>query len=253
MSDARQELLEALQERLGYRFEDPSLLARALTHRSWAHERQRYDDHGVLDDNERLEFLGDGVLYLLVSEYLFEAHPGADEGLLSKRRRLQIRGSQQTAWGGHLGLDDPALLLRGRISDREALRGEASRLEDAFEAVLGAVFLDGGYQAARSVLLPWISSRDARIESLDPPKGRLQEALQARGLPVPAYPVVDEGGPPHERWFEAEAVVVTSKGGEPAAWGRGRARSKRLAQTEAAREAWTRLVEAGLLDRDEVD
>jgi ribonuclease-3 len=250
MSGQRATLLEGLQQRLGYRFGDVSLLERALVHRSFAHERQLRDEHGVLEDNERLEFLGDGVLYLVISEFLFQAHPGASEGELTKRRRLQVRGVQQTAWGAALGLDDPLMLLRGRIPSHEADRGEASRLEDAFEAVLGAVFLDGGLEAARAVLDPMMRAADASERSLEPPKSRLQEALQARGLPVPSFPIVDQGGPAHQRWFEAAAMCVTEPGGQEVEWGRGRERSKRQAQTAAAVVAWGRLCDAGILEGD---
>lgn len=253
MSEDRQQLLEALQERLGYRFGDLGLLERALSHRSYAAERQRYDEHGVLEDNERLEFLGDGVLYLVVSEYLFGRHPGASEGELTKRRALQVQGSQQTAWGEQLALDDPRMLLRGRLSAAEADRGRASRLEDAFEAILGAVFLDGGFQAAQRVLLPWMRSTDGVVLPPEPPKSRLQEALQAQGLPVPTYPIVDAGGPPHERWFEAVALCVTRAGDEPVEWGRGRAKTKRQAQTIAAQVALVGLLQAGLVQGDPVE
>jgi ribonuclease-3 len=253
MRDERSELLEALQDRLGYRFEEPGLLARALIHRSFAHERQHWDQHGLLEDNERLEFLGDGVLYLAVSEFLFHGHPGADEGQLSKRRRFQIKGSQQAEWGRQLQLDDPRLLLRGRLPPDEEQRGEAKRLEDAFEAVLGAVFLDGGFEAARRVLEPLMRNMDDSLRSLREPKGRLQETLQARGLPLPAYEIVDEGGPAHSKWFEARIVLASAPGEEAIEWGRGRAPSKKRAETAAAREAWNRLIEAGLLEGDPVE
>jgi ribonuclease-3 len=253
MSEDRRELLEALQDRLGYRFEDVSLLERALVHRSFAHERQRWDEHGLLEDNERLEFLGDGVLYLAVSEFLFHGHPGADEGQLSKRRRFQIKGSQQAVWGRQLLLDDPALLLRGRIPPHEEARGAAKRLEDAFEAVLGAIFLDGGFEAVRGVLLPLMRNMDGSLRSLREPKGRLQEILQARGLPLPVYEIVAEGGPAHQKWFEARIMVTASPEEEPQEWGRGRSQSKKRAETLAAKEAWNRLVEEGLLEGDPVE
>ncbi len=253
MSDVRRELMDRLQEALGYRFEDLSLLERALTHRSYAHERQRRDEHGVLEDLERLEFLGDGVLYLVLSEFLYAAHPEADEGLLTKRRRNQVQGSQQTAWGAALGLDDPRLLLRGRLPADEAARGEASRLEDAFEALLGAVFLDGGLDAARGVLAPLMVAADADPGQLVPPKSRLQEGLQALGLPAPTYPIVDEGGPAHEKWFEAAAMVATQQGEPASEWGRGRAAKKKQAQTIAAERAWERLVAEGVLQGDPVE
>jgi ribonuclease-3 len=253
MSDEREHLLDKLQERLGYRFRDRALLQRALVHRSYAHERQLRDDHGVLEDNERLEFLGDGVLYLVLSEFLYARHPGASEGELTKRRRVQVHGEQQTAWGTQLALDDARMLLRGRLPPHEAARGEASRLEDAFEAVVGAIFLDGGLEAARAVLSPLMVEADRSARSLEPPKSRLQEALQAQGLPTPTYPIVADGGPAHDRWFEAAAFCVTTPDGEPREWGRARARSKRQAQTLAAQVAWERLIEAGLVQGDEVD
>jgi len=253
MNEERPRLLEGLQADLGYHFEDISLLERALTHRSYAHERQRWDEHGILEDFERLEFLGDGVLYLVLSEFLYRTYPGASEGELTKRRRLQVQGAQQTAWGLQLGLDDPRMLLRGRLPAHEAERGRDSRIEDAFEAVVGAVFLDGGLDAARAVLEPLMLAADARGGSLDPPKSHLQEALQARGAPVPTFPIVADGGPAHDRWFEAAAMCAIDQEAEPKEWGRGRARSKRQAQTAAAVDALGRLSEAGLIEADPVD
>lgn len=253
MSDERRELLDALQQRLGYRFGDIALLERALTHRSYAHERQRWDEHGVLEDNERLEFLGDGVLHLVVAEYLYEAHPSDSEGELHRRRRRLVQNTALTQRGRELALDDPRLLLRGRIPENEARRGEARRLEDAVEAVVGAIFLDAGFERTRAVLLSWLRAGDVDLHGGLDPKSRLQEAIQARGLPIPRYALVDAGGPDHERWFESVVNVETEPDAAPVEWGRGRATSKRKAEIAAAVDAWARLIQAGLVEADPVE
>ncbi len=247
MREPRAQLLEVLQDRLGYRFRDPALLERALTHRSWANDGNRRDEHGVFDDNERLEYLGDAVWRMVVAECLYKTHPGADEGVLTKRRRHIVQGGHQTAIGRELGLADPGMMRTGRLPAEEARRGEASRVEDAFEALIGAVFLDAGYDATLALLVPMIEAADASFARSIEPKSSLQEALQGLGLPLPAYATVDEGGPGHVKWFECVVQVVTAPGEAPGEWGRARGGSKKKAQIAAAKVALEALVRAGVL------
>ncbi|MBL8334824.1 MAG: ribonuclease III [Rubrivivax sp.] len=212
--------LEALQQRLGHRFERAHLLERALTHRSFSAEH-----------NERLEFLGDAVLNLAVSALLYERFGDSDEGDLTRVRAHLVREDSLHRLALQLGLPD---LLR--LSEGEARGGGAQRpsiLADAFEAVLGAIYLDGGYppalQAVRALLGELIMATEADNWSKDA-KTELQEWLQARKLAVPAYRIVATRGQAHAQTFEVECSVAALDRAE-----RGEGRSRRAAEQEAAR------------------
>lgn len=211
--------LEALQQRLGHRFAQPPLLVRALTHRSFG-----------ADHNERLEFLGDAVLSAAVSAQLYERFAGSDEGDLTRVRAHLVREDSLHRVALALGL--PEVL---RLSDGEARGGGAQRpsiLADALEALIGAVFLDGGFEPAQSLVRrlfgELIAGTDAGSWSKDA-KTELQEWLQARKLPVPAYRIVATRGQAHAQTFEVECAVVTLGLAE-----QGRGRSRRAAEQEAA-------------------
>jgi ribonuclease III len=213
-------LLEALQRRLGHRFADLQLLKRALTHRSFG-----------VDHNERLEFLGDAVLSLAISSLLFDHFNGSDEGDLTRVRAHLVR--EETLHRVALQLGLPELLY---LSDGEARGGGAQRasiLADALEAILGAAFLDGGFDAARVVVSRLfgevISTTDKASWSKDP-KTELQEWLQARHLAVPSYRIVNTRGQPHAQTFEVECAVPALDLAEL-----GEGRSRRIAEQEAAR------------------
>ncbi len=215
--DAR---LEALQRRLGHRFASATLLQRALTHRSWG-----------TDHNERLEFLGDAVLSVAVSELLFERFSGSDEGDLTRVRAHLVREDSLHRAGLSLGL--PELL---RLSEGEARGGGAQRasiLADAVEALIGAVFLDGGYERARALVQSLfgevIQATEVEHWSKDP-KTELQEWLQARRLAVPAYRISATHGQAHAQTFEVECAVAGLGLSE-----QGHGRSRRAAEQEAAR------------------
>ena len=215
--DAR---LEALQRRLGHRFASATLLQRALTHRSWG-----------TDHNERLEFLGDAVLSVAVSELLFERFSGSDEGDLTRVRAHLVREDSLHRAGLNLGL--PELL---RLSEGEARGGGAQRasiLADAVEALIGAVFLDGGYERARALVQSLfgevIQATEVEHWSKDP-KTELQEWLQARRLAVPAYRISATHGQAHAQTFEVECAVAGLGLSE-----QGHGRSRRAAEQEAAR------------------
>ncbi len=213
--------LVALQQRLGYRFGQPDLLQRALTHRSFS-----------ADHNERLEFLGDAVLGLAVSSLLFERHGASDEGDLTRIRAHLVREESLHKLALTLGL--PAVL---RLSDGEARGGGAQRpsiLADATEALLGAVYQDGGFEPARALvdrlLGEVISSADSSGDWAKDAKTALQEWLQARKLPVPGYRISETRGQAHAQTFEVECAVPSLN-----LVHKGEGRSRRAAEQEAAR------------------
>lgn len=211
--------LAPLQHRLGHRFSRPALLQRALTHRSFGAEH-----------NERLEFLGDAVLNLAVSALLYQRFAGSDEGDLTRVRAHLVREDSLHRTALAIGL--PQLL---HLSDGEARGGGALRpsiLADALEAVIGAAFLDGGYDAALAVVRRLFGELIAST-SLDSwakdAKTELQEWLQARRLPVPAYRIVEARGQAHAQTFEVECSVAVLGLAE-----RGEGRSRRAAEQQAA-------------------
>ena len=212
--------LAALQQRLGYRFEREGLLERALRHRSFG-----------ADHNERLEFLGDAVLSLAISSLLFDRFAGSDEGDLTRIRAHLVREDSLHKVALALGLPEAL-----RLSEGEARGGGAQRvsiLADALEAVIGATFLDGGFDAARALVLRLFGETIATTEignwSKDA-KTELQEWLQARRLPVPTYRISATRGQAHAQTFEVECEVPALSLTQ-----RGEGRSRRLAEQEAAR------------------
>lgn len=214
--------LQSLQTRIGHRFADVALLERALTHKSFgAHH------------NERLEFLGDAVLANAVSALLYQRFSESGEGDLTRVRAHLVREPMLHRLALQLGL--PALL---RLSEGEARSGGAQRpsiLADALEALIGAVYLDGGFEGARGLVerlfAPLLASTEVEGWSRDP-KTELQEWLQARRQPVPSYRIEATSGRQHEQVF----VVVCSVPGS-ALEARGEGRSRRAAEQEAARSA----------------
>ena len=212
--------LDALQRRIGYRFTDAKLLSRALTHRSFG-----------ADHNERLEFLGDAVLSLAISGLLFERFAGSDEGDLTRVRAHLVREDSLHRVAVQLGLSDVLNLGEGEARGGGAQR--ASILADALEAVLGATFLDGGFDAASALVKGLfgevIQTTDVASWSKDA-KTELQEWLQARRLPVPTYRISATRGQAHAQTFEVECVVPALNLTES-----GEGRSRRVAEQEAAR------------------
>jgi ribonuclease-3 len=213
--------LDALQQRLGHRFAQPALLVRALTHRS----------HGA-DHNERLEFLGDAVLSAAVSALLYERFAGSDEGDLTRVRAHLVREDTLHRLALTLGL--PEVL---RLSDGEARGGGALRpsiLADALEGLIGAVFVDGGFEPARALVQRLFGEVIASTE-IDSwrkdAKTELQEWLQARRLPVPAYRIVATHGQAHAQTFDVECAVAALGLVE-----QGSGKSKRIAEQDAARQ-----------------
>ena len=218
--------LGALEERLGYRFENRELLERAITHRSAAHERGEGDL-----GNERLEFLGDAVLDLVVSEQLMQTDSAADEGTLSRARAAKV--NTQALAERAMSLELGVALRLGRGEARQGGQTKPSILANVFEAVVAAVYLDGGLDAARALVhrvFPGLAT-GGEVWALRDPKTRLQERLQAAGQELPSYEIAAEWGPDHAREFEA---VVKLAG---RVLGSGAGRSKRDAEQAAALRA----------------
>jgi ribonuclease-3 len=196
----------------------------ALTHPSYANEQ------GLGRHNQRLEFLGDAVLGVCVTELLFKRFPDADEGVLTSIRAQLVNTDALADWASEQQISDALLLGRG--AEGSNLRGSNNVLADFVEALIGATYLDVGMDAARAVCarlveprLSLLASNRARLD----PKTELQQRFQALGGAAPTYAVIDSGGPAHDRWF-----VVRVRLGEM--WGaEGKGRSKRLAEREAAR------------------
>lgn len=223
-------LAEGLEDTLGYRFRDPSILLRALTHRSRAHEAE-YGN--AVDSYERLEFLGDALLGFLVSERLVQDDPAADEGTLTRRRQSVVSTEALALVSRRLGLG--TALKLGKGEDATGGRGKPSLLADAFESVLAAVYLDGGLRAARAFVRRQLKAELACTAGKAGPetdtKTRLQEMIQARWRLTPRYRIVSSTGPAHAQEFTAEVLV-----GETIA-GRGAGASRKDAERNAAREA----------------
>lgn len=210
----------ALSERIGHSFADPALLRRALTHRSAAQD-------GREGSYERLEFLGDRVLGLVVAELLYKRFPNEAEGALAQRLSELVRRETLGDVGTALGLGRYLRLAKGEEAAGE--RRNPALLANACEAVFGALYLDGGLDVARRLIeTHWMALIEADRRPPRDAKTALQEWAQGRGLPLPAYSEVSREGPDHEPYFTVE-VVVGDKGAA-----RGEGRSKRLAEQAAA-------------------
>ncbi len=220
--------LENLEERIEYAFKDRSLLVRALTHSSFANECRL--EQG---DNEQLEFLGDTIIGFVVSEYLLVNHPDFSEGRLSKLRAQLVSSSSlfRSAYALQLG----RFLRLGKGEENSGGRKKQAVLVDATEALVAAVYLDGGMEAARRLVVRQLEDelgdiRSGRFVSSNY-KSRLQEKLQSLREQPPVYSVIDESGPDHQRKFCVRLTI----GGEPTAQGRGE--TKKSAEQDAARQA----------------
>lgn len=220
--------VQSLSRTLGYSFRDASLLQAALVHTSYVNERPGR----VLESNERLEFLGDAVLGVVVAHRLYELRPESPEGELTVLRAWLVRQSTLARWGRQLNLGQ--LLMLGRGEARGGGRDRPALLSRAFEAVIGSVYLDGGLEAARTVLLPLVDNEVQRgfsPQRVVDAKSRLQQVTQARFESTPVYNLVDHSGPGH-----APVFVVEVKAG-PEVNARGSGHSKRAAQQAAAHAA----------------
>jgi len=216
--------LAELQTRLGYPFRNEDLLQLALTHPSVAYESGEPTAH-----NQRLEFLGDAVLQLVLTHELYDKYSAFNEGPLTKARAKLVNRRTLAEHARALGVGAHLILSRGE--ETNGGRERASTLADAFESLLGAIFLDGGFDAARGFILREFSAAFGKlsvIPTIENPKGELQELLQARSPESPQYHVVSATGPDHDRLFEC---IVQHDGVELA---RGSGKSKKAAETDAA-------------------
>jgi ribonuclease III len=221
-----------LEAQLSYQFVDRSLLDNALLHRSHSHAAGA--EPGT--SNERLEFLGDAVLGLVVNEHLYRQYPRHSEGDLTKMKSMLVCGSRLAEVATTLGLGDYVQMSRAEAATGG--RRRASILADTTEAVIGAVFLDGGLSAADGVIRRWLLASCDEVMShrgLENYKSRLQEMVQARYKSPPRYRVVAADGPDHERVFR---VCVTFNGKD---LGRGEGPNKKAAEQLAARDALDRI------------
>ncbi|AXC10788.1 Ribonuclease III [Acidisarcina polymorpha] len=255
----RQPAIEALQQRIGHTFRQLHLLQRALTHSSLAYEQATEERSGSaptpqipaldLSDNEQLEFLGDAVVGLIAADSLYRRYPELQEGELTRLRAALVSRK-------HLGqvaakLDLGAALFLGKGEERSGGRKKAALLANTIEAVIGALYLDGGLEAARvfvehRVVEPYVGELRATIErggSIGDYKSALQEFLQARKIGQPQYVIKGESGPDHRKRFLIEVRMASAKvESEPRILARGSGTTKKLAEQEAARRAYLKLL-----------
>jgi len=211
---------EELEKVLSYTFEDKNILKEALTHRS-------YNRNGA-HHNERLEFLGDSVLGLVVAAYLYKTLDTKEEGVLSKIKSNLVSRRNLYVWAANLNIGKYMLLGAGEIATGG--RDRQSILSNAMEALIGAIYLDGGFEAAAVFIKNWLHTQKIEIDQSDY-KSTLQEFLQHRKRSIPQYAVVAQIGPQHNQIF---TVAVTVDGKEI---GRGKGNNKKMAEQEAAKEA----------------
>ena len=233
MSSAITETWAGFEENLGYAFRNRDLLARALTHKSYTNERREVSS----PNNERLEFLGDTVLGFVIGEMIYRSFPNLQEGALSKIKAHLVSAATLAGKGRALGIG--RVLRMGAGEARSGGSEKLSLLADGFEAVVAAIYLDGGLSAAEQFLRRVFESDVGGIDigdlSFQDYKTALQETAQSLGLPLPEYRIVDEYGPDHEKIF----VIQVFWNGEAFAYGRGS--SKREAQRKGAKEALKKL------------
>ena len=230
--------MNPLEKRLKYKFRNPLLLAEAMTHPSLGHETQRHHF-----DNQRLEFLGDAVLQLIFTEWLFDHFKTFSEGELTKLRSRLVSREGLTLHAIRLELGQH--LMMGRGEEASGGRERSSALADAYEALIGAIYLDSDYVTARRIVLSE-AREDLENLDLDPPeanpKGRLQEILQAISPVSPKYIILGANGPEHQKHFVARVVWNNSDLGE------GNGKSKKEAETAAALDALRQKLWANFAD-----
>lgn len=219
-------MAEPLEEVVGYRFKDPGLLKQALSHKSFASES------GSGADNERLEFLGDSVLAAVVAHQLFVEYPGEPEGALSKKKSLLVSRPSLAAWAEEIGLG--AHLYLGVGEETTGGRTRQSLLSNALEALIGAMYLDGGYEAAARFVRAWCARKHGSLLETDH-KSRLQEMLQKRYKTPPNYELASAAGPDHDKTFSVLVRIGTRE------LGRGAGKNKKEAEQAAALDALSRM------------
>jgi len=230
MEGDRLEALSALQEEISYQFHDPDLLNEALTHRSYAHERS----DGTSRDNERLEFLGDSVLNVIISHLIMERFPHCQEGELTRLRASLVNEKSLAGISKNLRINECLLLGKG-----ESLRGgreRSSLLSDAYEAFIGAIYLDGGFEKAFGVVEKQFSPfLDRGLTDNGDFKTKVQQICQSRFGRLPRYRLSEVRGPEHDKTFRAEIFIDRRR------YGYGIGKNKKEAQQNAAKEALKRI------------
>ncbi len=219
-------MFEEIEHILGYRFKDKAFIKEALTHKSFAGE------HRGIKHNERLEFLGDSILGAIVADYIYNQCPHDEEGVLSKIKSNLVSRKNLYLWGKELQLGTFIYLGHGELATGG--RGRDSIISNAVEAVIGAVYLDGGYKAAQALILPWVKTQQLTADTRDY-KSILQEFLQKRGPQTPAYETVQTVGPEHDKIF----TVQVSLSGRVLGIGKGH--NKKQAEQAAAQDALKQL------------
>ena len=215
--------MESIETVIGYSFKNKELLKEALTHKSFSTER------GQASQNERLEFLGDSVLGLIVSCYLFKDHPAQDEGYLSKVKSVLVSRTNLTCWAKDLNLGEHVFLGVGETQTGGKKR--SSILSNCFEALLGAIYLDGGLEPATIFVQRWLGVQDlSGVEEQDY-KSILQETIQKRHKKPPEYEIMRTEGPEHDKLFTVR-VMIGKK-----VLGMGAGKNKKEAQQSAAKNA----------------
>ena len=224
---------ESLQHAIGYRFRDRGLLEHAMTHTSRANE----DVSGGVRDNESMEFLGDAVLGFVIADVLFREFPDFNEGQKSKTKASMVSTATLARQAAQLNLGDHMLLGRGE--EKTGGRRKQALLADSYEALIAAIYLDGGVEPARAFILREFGTLIAEVRRTGVSdrdyKSALQELLQARELPLPEYRLVGSVGPDHGKLFQVEVIVRGERIGEASG------RSKKEAEQEAARAALEKL------------
>jgi ribonuclease-3 len=217
------------EKKLGYSFKDRALLVQALTHSSYAYENQQ----NAGSDNETLEFLGDSVLGLIIADYLYAAYPHLSEGELSKFKSTAAKTSSLSSFSKKIKLDKNILLGKGE--EKSGGRKKKTILAGAFEAVVAAIYLDGGLDAANKFLHSLLDSLFKKIKAhshlINNYKSALQEYLQKENLPAPVYKTVTTTGPDHKKSFVVEVLF------EKESLGMAKGSSKKQAEQKAAQKA----------------
>ena len=230
MEKDRLEALSALQDEISYQFQDPGLLNEALTHRSYAHEQTG----GMSRDNERLEFLGDSVLNVIISHLIMERFPHYREGKLTRLRASLVNKKSLARISKNLGINQRLLLGKG-----ESLRGgreKSSVISDGYEALIGAIYLDGGFEKAFEVVERQFSPfLDEGLSDDGDFKTKVQQICQSRFGRLPRYQLSEVKGPEHDKTFGAEIFI------DRRSYGYGVGKNKKQAQQNAAREALKRI------------
>lgn len=220
--------LADLEDRLGYKFKKKSLLKEAVTHKSYAHEQKK----NRLSFNERMEFLGDSVLELIISEYLYKTYPAYTEADLSRTKSYTVQEATLAETAKNINLGE--YLLLGKGEEMTGGRKKSSLLADAFEAVLAAIYLDGGYKKARDFVYGHLAHKTDQLAEKNfifDFKTKLQEVAQAHFGMLPAYIIHKEEGPEHKKTFEVKVFIGSDS------LGTGKGKTKKAAAQKAAEAA----------------